>query len=349
VTIREKGYCLCNDVVKNDNDLLLPSLISAEGLCKRFFVRGRPLQAVRNFSFSIYPNEILGLTGESGCGKSTLAYLLTGFLKPDQGKIWFRGRLLSRRKKNHPDHRKIQYLFQESSSALNPYMTVRDSLLEPLHLIKKSPNEKDQTIRALLHSVDLPSEYLFRFPHELSGGERQKVGMVRALVSSPPLLIFDEPMASLDPSVRSRIANFLLQVKEEYELTYLFISHDLAMIRYLSHRVAVMYRGYLVEVVRTQDLHHHPLHPYTQALFSSDLSLSSPRAPQRVSNSTLSSFPHHGCPFVQNCPHAFSRCWRSPPPWTHLSETHHLFCHLSVNQLDTIRTHAHPLSKRPCR
>lgn len=234
-------------------------LIEVKDLNYFYRVKGQKLHAVKNVSFSIHPGKTLGLVGESGCGKTTIGKLLQGMLKPTSGTIRFEG-----------DRRKIQMVYQDPYSSLNPRMTVEELIREPLIIGSiGSKAEQIKRVEELLTLVGLDLHFMRRYPHELSGGQRQRVVIARALAPNPSFLILDEPITALDVSIQAQIINLLKKLQAELGLTYLFISHDLSIVKYLSERVAVMYLGQIVEIADSHELYTHPLHPYTGALLAS--------------------------------------------------------------------------------
>ena len=251
------------------------NLLEVKNLHKDFVVKrsfwGRPkqiLKAVNDVSFSIEEGKTLGLVGESGCGKSTTGRTIIGLYKPTKGKIIFAGKDISQNKEMTKD---IQMIFQDPYASLNPRMTVADIIEEPLlvHNLYIDKKQKQERIYELLELVGLSKEQANRFPHEFSGGQRQRIGIARALACEPKLIICDEPISALDVSIQAQVVNLLEKLQHELGLTYLFIAHDLAMVRYISQKVAVMYLGQIVELADTEDLYTNPLHPYTKALLSS--------------------------------------------------------------------------------
>lgn len=239
--------------------------------------RNTVIKAVDDISFDIYKGEIFGLVGESGSGKSTTGRSIINIYQPTGGKIYYRGKLISDPKIYGAEkrfvNRNMQIIFQDSTSSLNSRMTIKEIIEEPL-LIQKVCNKKEERnkkIYELLDLVGLDKIYLDRYPYECSGGQRQRVGIARALSLDPEFIIADEPIASLDVSIQAQIINLFKKLQREKGLTCLFVSHDLAMVRYVCDRVGVMYHGKIVELAETRELYRHPIHPYTKALFSSIL------------------------------------------------------------------------------
>jgi oligopeptide/dipeptide ABC transporter ATP-binding protein len=289
-------------------------------------------------SFAIEPGETLGLVGESGCGKTTTGRLVLRAIDPTRGRIVFEGQDITALSAGQlmPFRRKVQIVFQDPYSSLNPRMTVGRMVGEPIrvHRIAEGPLVEAR-VRALLDMVGLSPEYLHRYPHELSGGQRQRVGIARALAAGPRLVVADEAVSALDVSVRAQILNLLVDLRERLGLSYLFVSHDLGVIRFVSHRVAVMYLGRLVEVAPTAALFKQPLHPYTQALLAAipavgDGATSIFDDPTRLLEGELPNpidLPR-GCRFASRCPHRMARCEEAEPALLEAAPGHAVACYL---------------------
>lgn len=321
-----------------------PSLIEVRSLSKNFVIRrslfGKSLatvKAVDNVSFHIHAGETLGLVGETGCGKSTLGRILAGLYMPSAGQVFFEGKSLHYQLNSSQRmtvRRKIQMIFQDPYASLNPRMTVGDIIGEPLTIHRLSSGDKRRhKISQLLNQVGLNPEQTGRFPHEFSGGQRQRIGIARALAVNPQFIICDEPISALDVSIQAQVVNLLQKLQNDLGLTYLFIAHDLAMIRHISTRVAVMYLGSIVELSSCQDLYQHPQHPYTQALLSAiplpDPLLESKR--QRILlHGDLPSplHPPSGCKFRTRCQHVLPRCAETAPDFRLVAPGHYAACHL---------------------
>lgn len=276
--------------------------------------------AVNDVNLHIQRGQTLGLVGESGCGKSTLARMLVGLDPPSSGRVYFQGKDLIEIKRNNARwlRQHIQFVFQDPLSSLNPRKTVRQLLEAPLqNLLKKTPSERQARVQELMQAVNLHPAFLDRYPHEFSGGQSQRIGIARALAAEPQVLILDEPLSALDVSVQAQILNLLRKLKRELDLTYVFISHDLAVVENLCDTVAVMYLGRIVESAPRQQLFSNPQHPYTRVLLSSV-----PAVGQRKANSLKlpSELPPHpadpppGCAFMPRCYRAEAKCGESPPP-----------------------------------
>ena len=317
------------------------ALLEVRGLRKHFPLRGGVLQrtqawvrAVDDVSFDVYPTETLGIVGESGCGKSTLARLILRLIEPDAGTVRFagedvRGASADRMKRLRRD---MQLVFQDPYASLNPRLTIEDAVAFSLLVHGRSRAEARDRARALLGRVGLdPRLYGRRYPHELSGGQRQRVNIARALVLDPRLLVLDEPVSALDKSVQAQVLNLLADLKAERALTYVFISHDLNVIEYVSGRVLVMYLGEIVETGTADALAQAPKHPYTQALFASAPTLDPDR---RLERPPLSGDPPNpinppsGCRFRTRCAFAMPRCAAAAPALSAVDEAHDVACYL---------------------
>jgi oligopeptide transport system ATP-binding protein len=291
-------------------------MIEVKSLSKTYRVGKKLLTAVHDVSFTIQKGETLGLVGESGCGKSTLGRLLVGLEQPTSGQILFTGA-----------HRGPQMIFQDPFASLNPRMTVEDLIHEPC-LIHRLPYRVDE----LLDLVGLPKNAKHRFPHEFSGGQRQRIGIARALALKPEFIVCDEPISALDVSIQAQIVGLLQNLQKELQLTYLFIAHDLAMVRYLSTHVAVMYLGSFVELAPADELFQNPLHPYTQLLLASVPSPDPIQEKKRPRLPILGEPPspfqtHQGCPFAPRCAKAAPQCLQSAPSLKQVSPNHWVSCY----------------------
>jgi oligopeptide transport system ATP-binding protein len=292
------------------------------------------VHALNGVSFSIGRGEVLALVGESGCGKSTLAKTIVGLHAPTSGRILFEGQEIAHLAgpARRPYQKRIQMVFQDPFSSLNPRKKIGDIIGLPMqvHGIGSHRERRDQ-IERLLARVGLDAAYADRYPHQFSGGQRQRIGIARALACEPELVIADEPISALDVSIQAQILNLLMDLQEEFHLTYLFISHDLSVVKHISTRVMVMYLGYIVETSSTEELFARPLHPYTQLLFSAIPSLdhlefkdSTIRGGEAPSPISLPS----GCPFHPRCPQAFDLCRRVRPELMPAAPGRMAMCHL---------------------
>jgi oligopeptide/dipeptide ABC transporter ATP-binding protein len=317
--------------VPEDQSQGLTPLLAFEGVVREFAVGARTFRAVDGVSFHVGPGETLGLVGESGCGKTTVGRLILRLLPPTAGRIVFDGqdvtRLPERRLRGF--RRQVQVVFQDPYSSLNPRLTVRDIVGEPLRNFGASRREAATRVAALLDRVGLPPEYMSRYPHAFSGGQRQRIGIARALALSPRLLVCDEAVSSLDVSVQAQILNLLADLQRELGLALLFISHNLAVVRHVSHRVAVMYLGRLVELAPEPALFQHPRHPYTRALLAAvpepDPAVPAPVVLPGEIPSPLD--PPAGCRFQTRCPRAEARCRTAEPALTEEQPGHWVRCY----------------------
>ncbi len=314
-----------------------PPLLRVSDLCKHFPVGGgRLLKAVDGISLEVQTGEVLGLVGESGCGKSTAGRTIVRLHEPTAGRIEFEGRDATRLgpREHLSFTRRVQMIFQDPYASLNPRMTVGDIVGEALdiHGLARG-KERTERVQELLHSVGLNREHAGRFPHEFSGGQRQRIGIARALSVGPRFIVADEPISALDVSIQAQVVNLLLRLKQERGLTYLFIAHDLSMVKYISDRVGVMYLGKLVELAGSEDLYASPLHPYTQALLSA-VPLPDPRVERQRERIVLSGEvpspvnPPAGCRFAGRCPQAMEICREADPQWKPTGPGHWVACHL---------------------
>ncbi|MEM2703501.1 MAG: ABC transporter ATP-binding protein [Candidatus Bathyarchaeia archaeon] len=302
---------------------------------KSFFQRGREyVHAVDNVSFYIKTGETLGLVGESGCGKTTLGRCLLMLIKPTSGIIRYFGEDISRlsREKLHDFRIQTAMVFQDPYSSLNPRMMIGDIIGEPMEVHGLARGfEKERQVEELLLKVELPPLYMYKYPHELSGGERQRVCIARALAVKPKFVVLDEPVAALDVSIRVGILNLLKALQKEYSLTYLFISHDLSVIRYISDRIMVMYLGKLVEIAETDELFSNPSHPYTEALISA-VPIPDPtiRKKRIILHGTVPTpiSPPSGCRFCTRCIYATDKCLKIEPELVEVKKKHFVACHL---------------------
>ena len=247
-------------------------IIQVRGLKQYYPQTQGTLRAVDDVSFDIYPGETFGLVGESGSGKSTIGRAIVNLYQPTGGEIIYRGKRLADMTKSErlAYNKDVQMIFQDPYASLNPRMKVRDIIAEgiKIHRLATTPQEINQRVDRLLEDVGLNKEHASRYPHEFSGGQRQRIGIARALAVEPKFIVCDEPISALDVSIQAQIINLLARLQQEHGLTYLFIAHNLAMVKYFSDRIGMMYRGKMVELAEAEDLYDHPLHPYTQSLLS---------------------------------------------------------------------------------
>nr|MBQ1579123.1 ATP-binding cassette domain-containing protein [Oscillospiraceae bacterium] len=321
-------------------------LLQIENLKKYFSVKGDRLfekkyvQAVESVSFFIYRGETLGIVGESGCGKTTLGRTIIRLYEPTSGRIVYDGTPIYDSEQNIavkmlPYRRKMQIIFQDPSASLDPRMTVGEIVGEALdiHGLFQGKAERRERINQLLDEVGLNTEHANRFPHEFSGGQQQRVGIARALAVEPEFIVCDEPISALDVSIQSQVVNMLEDLQREKHLTYLFIAHDISVVRHISNRIGVMYLGQMVELAESNELCSHPIHPYTESLLSA-VPIPDPdvtRGRQRILlegeiPSPLN--PPSGCRFHTRCPHATDRCRQEQPVLKEQSPGHYAACHL---------------------
>jgi oligopeptide/dipeptide ABC transporter ATP-binding protein len=295
------------------------------------------VQAVDGVSFHLESGETLGIVGESGCGKTTAGMALMGLTPPTAGKVWFEGNdmaLLSRSEMNSL-RRKMQLIFQDPYSSLNPRMTVNQILSDPMdvHSLYTGKQREDR-LAFLLETVGLSPEHGRRYPHEFSGGQRQRIGIARALALDPKVLIGDEPVSALDVSIQAQIINLLMDLKKDFDLSLIVISHDLAVVEYLCDRILVMYLGKIIEEALYADLYNNPKHPYTQALLSA-APVTDPLAPKNrilLEGDVPSPIdPPSGCRFHTRCPQKMEICSRQEPRFSNMGGGHTVACHLYGN------------------
>lgn len=292
------------------------------------------VHAVDDVSFELAGGETVGLVGESGCGKTTLSRALMRLLDPTEGRITFRGTDISHagRRALRPLRREMQMVFQDPFASLNPRKTVRQIVAAPLRLHGTSAGEAGRRVGKLLKRVGLSPEHAARYPHEFSGGQRQRIGIARALALEPRLIVLDEPVSALDVSVQAQIVNLLEDLQDELGLSYLFVAHDLSVVRHVSDRIAVMYLGKLMEVSPAEELYTRPIHPYTEALLAA-IPVPDPRENRARARVTVSGEPPNpidppsGCVFHPRCPHATDVCREVEPPLTRYPDGHLAACH----------------------
>lgn len=307
-------------------------------LKKGFFAKKQVyLKAVDGISFSVPKGKTFGLVGESGCGKTTVGRTILKLYEPTAGTILYDGKEIQNYSPSQmfPLYKKIQMIFQDPYSSLDPRMTIGDIIMEPMviHGLYESPKRRMEYARELLEKVGLQDDHFSRYPHEFSGGQRQRVGIARALAMEPEFIVCDEPISALDVSIQAQIVNMLEKLQGEFDLTYLFISHDLSMIRHISHWVGVMYLGNLVEYAETDELYSNMLHPYTQALFSSipviEDAFNAKEKQVMLKGEVPSPIdPPKGCVLSTRCPKAFEKCRSKRPQLKDIGNGHLVACHL---------------------
>lgn len=314
-------------------------LIEVKGLKEYFninvgMLRTKPLKAVDDVSFYINKGETLGLVGESGCGKTTVGRTLLHLYKPTAGEIWYDGKLIKSKADIKEFRKKATMVFQDPYSSLNPRMTVSDIIGEPLDIHKLCANkkEREERILELMNHVGLNSEHASRYAHEFSGGQRQRIGIARSLAVNPDFIVCDEPVSALDVSIQAQVINMFDELQDKLNLTYLFIAHDLLVVRHISDRIAVMYLGKMVELADANEICEKPLHPYSKALMSA-VPMPDPkiaRANQRIALQGDIPSPLNapsGCPFRTRCQYATDKCAESMPEFREVSKGHFVACH----------------------
>jgi oligopeptide transport system ATP-binding protein len=308
-------------------------LLEVRELCKHFSVPRGVVRSVDGISFGIREGETLGLVGESGCGKTTAGRTIVRLYDATAGQILFGGRDLARLSQREmlPYRKEIQMIFQDPYASLNPRMTVGDIVMEPMIIHNLPKGERRDQVRRLLSTVGLNSEHANRYPHEFSGGQRQRIGIARALAVEPRCIICDEPISALDVSIQAQIVNTLEDLQKELGLTYLFIAHDLSMVKHISNRIAVMYLGSIVELAESNELYTNPLHPYTQSLLSAipvpDPDKSDARQRITLEGEIPSPIdPPPGCKFHTRCRYAWDKCKEVIPELRDRGEGHLCSC-----------------------
>jgi len=312
-------------------------LLEVIGLKKAFAARGKakPVQAVADVGFTLHKGETMGLVGESGCGKSTLSRLMLSLLDSDEGVVRIGGEdfIATTAQKKREMRRRIQIVFQDALSSLNPRMTVGVNIAEPMRLQGLgSPVERRVEARRLLELVGLRAEDESRYPHEFSGGQCQRIAIARALILKPEIIVFDEAVSALDVSIRAQVLKLILDLQQQFGLSYIFISHYLGVIKRISDRIAVMYLGRIVEIGLADAVVRTPAHPYTEALLSA-IPIADPRKMRidrlgLIEGESAGAPPENGCPFAPRCPKRFARCQESGPTLRDSGAGHRAACHL---------------------
>lgn len=316
-------------------------LLEVNGLTKHFDIKGGvfgkrigSIKAVNNLSFAVNKGEILGIVGESGCGKSTTGKSILRLMEPTAGTIMFEGEDITtiKAEKMRRLRKDMQMIFQDPYASLNPRHTVEKIITEPLLVHGMSSKEqRKKRMFELLETVGLSSYHAARYPHQFSGGQRQRIGIARALANHPKLIVCDEPVSALDVSVQSQILNLMVQLRDEFDLTYIFIAHDLSVVEHISDRVGVMYLGHLVELTAKEKLYDHPKHPYTKALLSAVPSLDPDIKRERIllkGDVPSPANPPTGCVFHTRCPAAMDICKIEKPVLAEVDDHHFVACHL---------------------
>ncbi|MBT2256579.1 ABC transporter ATP-binding protein [Priestia megaterium] len=329
-------------------------LLEVKQLSKYFPITNKQvLKAVDGMSFHISKGETFGLVGESGCGKSTAGRTIIGLYNRTSGEVLYKGKNVHElsEKEKFAFHRNMQMIFQDPYASLNPRSTVKEIISEPMEVHGLYSNKKEMLNRVyeLLEDVGLNRDHANRYPHEFSGGQRQRIGIARALALNPECIIADEPISALDVSVQAQVVNLLKKLQKEKGLTYLFIAHDLSMVKHISNRIGVMYLGHLVELTTSSELYQKPLHPYTQALLSA-IPIPDPDVEDNRKRIVLKGElpspinPPSGCVFNARCPLTVAACKTQKPEWQEVEENHFVACHLynqkiiSNNYIETAAT-----------
>jgi len=323
-------------------------ILEVKNLTKYFPVmdngKKKVVKAVDNVSLELFEEETLGLVGESGCGKSTLGRAILRLHEPTSGQVIFEGEdvLAKNRKQMKKLRTKMQFIFQDPYSSLNPRMNIFDILQEPLlaHKYFKKGDAAKQKVLDQMEACGLPSYYCYRFPHQFSGGQRQRIGIARSLVLDPSFVICDEPVSALDVSIQSQILNMMQDIRKEKKMSYIFISHDMAVVRYISDRIGVMYLGSIVELAEKNEIFDNPMHPYTRTLLSAipkadpdekmEMGMIQGEIPSNVD------LPK-GCKFHPRCPYATDRCKSDVPEYREMKPGHFVQCHFA-GELDKAKT-----------
>ncbi|WP_017754636.1 ABC transporter ATP-binding protein [Calidifontibacillus oryziterrae] len=316
------------------------ALIEVKNLKKYFHVgNSQTLKAVDNVSFEIYKGETFGLVGESGCGKSTTGRTIMGLIEATSGYVLYEGKDVQHGKKSKRNrkelYRKMQMIFQDPYASLNPRMTVSDIIAEgiDIHGLARNFDDRLKKVFNLLETVGLNREHANRYPHEFSGGQRQRIGIARALAVEPDFIIADEPISALDVSIQAQVVNLMKELQQERNITYLFIAHDLSMVKFISDRIGVMYLGSIVELAESNRLYEEPLHPYTKVLLSAIPQpdpVTERRRERIIPKGDIPSpiNPPSGCRFHTRCPLAMNICKTSEPKLLNIKEDQWVACHL---------------------
>jgi peptide/nickel transport system ATP-binding protein len=318
----------------------MPRLIEVQDVKKYFNTPRGMLHAVDGVNFTIDEGETLGVVGESGCGKSTLGRVMLRLLPPTSGKVLFKGQDILQMRNTKELRKEMQIIFQDPFSSLNPRMSLSETIAEPLiiHGLVRSKSEIDDRVAELMETVGLAERFVNSYPHELDGGRRQRIGIARALALDPQFIVCDEPVSALDVSIQAQILNLLQDLQDQRGLTYMFITHDLSVVKHISDNILVMYLGIAVEHSPTKEMFQHPLHPYTQALLSAIPSTDLDARRQRIllrGEITSPIDPAPGCRFATRCNYATDVCFHENPVLEEITERHFVACH-NVRQVNSL-------------
>ena len=322
--------------VKENTPIIRVKELEKYFLAKRGYIHmSQYVKAVDGISLDVMEGETVGLVGESGCGKSTLGRTIMKIYEPTGGEIFYRGQNITKlsNKKMHNLRKSMQMIFQDPYASLNPRFTIGDIIEEPMVIHNMyTKAERKEKVYELLELVGLKPDHIRRYPHEFSGGQRQRVGIARTLALNPDFIVCDEPISALDVSIQAQIINLLEKIQDEQGISYLFIAHDLAVVKHISNRIGVMYLGHLVELADSEELYRHPLHPYTEMLMSAipiaDPDLSAARKRIKLEGEVPSPLnPPSGCPFRTRCPKATETCAMAMPPLKETAPGHFAACH----------------------
>ncbi len=311
----------------------MSTILEVKHLKKYFETKAGLLHAVDDVSFTVEKGETLGVVGESGCGKSTLGRTIQHLLDATEGTILFKGRDVTHlsKKETRDFMKEVQMIFQDPYSSLNPRMTVKQIIMEPLLIDGMKKREAEEKVREMMKTVGLDGRFENAYPNELDGGRRQRIGIARALILKPDFIICDEPVSALDVSIQAQILNLMQDLQEQMGLTYIFVTHDLSVVKHISDKIAVMYLGNLVEYSETEELFANPTHPYTRALLASvpTIDLDKAQKIQTIAGEITSPInPKPGCRFAARCPYATEACHVSQPKMHEVRTNHFVACHL---------------------
>lgn len=317
----------------------MSTILEVKHLKKYFDTKAGLLHAVDDVSFSIEQGETLGIVGESGCGKSTLGRTIQHLLEATEGTIFFKGKDVTKlsKKKTRDYMKEVQMIFQDPYSSLNPRMTVKQIIMEPLLIDGVRKKEAEEKVHEMMKTVGLDERFENSYPNELDGGRRQRIGIARALILKPDFIICDEPVSALDVSIQAQILNLMQDLQNQLGLTYIFVTHDLSVVKHISVKIAVMYLGKVVEYSDTSELFAHPAHPYTRALLACvpTIDISKSRDIEVLPGEITSPInPKPGCRFASRCSYATEKCYEADPELVRIGQNHQVACHLFNGHTD---------------